>query len=130
MTRWTNEDYRGHIEKQIGKKSKNPKYKNSKVEIRGIVFDSKKEGNRYVELTMMEKAGIISDLKVKPDAFVLAPAVKLNNRTKPALRYFPDFSYIKSGIFVVEDTKGVQTEAFRIKRHLMKSIHGIEITCT
>ena len=34
------------------------KYKNRKVVINGKTFDSKKEGNRYTELLLLERAGI------------------------------------------------------------------------
>jgi len=33
------------------------KYHSRKTEIDGIVFDSKKEANRYCELKLMERAG-------------------------------------------------------------------------
>jgi predicted transcriptional regulator YdeE len=33
----------------------------------------------------------------------------------------PDFAY------VVEDAKGHETDVARIKRHLMKSVHGIDV---
>lgn len=39
------------------------KYRNKKVEVDGILFDSKKEANRYMELKLLEKAGEITDLK-------------------------------------------------------------------
>lgn len=63
----------------------------------------------------------------------LAPAVRLHGekRLKPALRYVADFRYYyfdpRLGHFVVEDTKGRDTPVSRIKRHLMKSVHGIDV---
>ena len=39
------------------------KYGNKKVIVDGIAFDSKKEANRWCELRVYEKAGIISDLE-------------------------------------------------------------------
>jgi len=48
------------------------------------------------------------------------------------LRYFADFMYsdIKTGKIVVEDVKGVITPLFRVKQHLMKSVHGIDVRVT
>lgn len=48
---------------------------------------------------------------------------------KPALRYVADFVYWhnQKGCQVVEDSKGHLTDVYRIKRHLMATVHGIEI---
>lgn len=108
------------------------KYKNTKIEHDGHIFDSKKEMNRYCELKLLEHAGEITDLELQK-VFVLVPAVKLNGRTKPAVRYLSDFSYVqvKDGSLVVEDVKSPVTRklaVYRLKIHLLKHVHGIEIT--
>ena len=105
-----------------------PKYGNKKTVIDGITFDSKAEANRYTELKWMFHAGAISKLELQP-VYVLAPGVKFDGeaRAKPEMRYRADFTYIENGVKVVEDVKGVETEAFRIKRHLMKWLHGIDV---
>ena len=105
-----------------------PKYGNKKTEANGITFDSKAEANRWAYLSMLVKAGEISGLELQP-VYVLAPSVKFEyaTRAKPELRYRADFAYVENGAKVVEDVKGVETEAFRIKRHLMKSVHGIDV---
>lgn len=36
------------------------KYNNRKIEVDGMVFDSKKEASRYEELLLLQKAGAIS----------------------------------------------------------------------
>ena len=115
-----------------GGKDSQGKYRNQKVEIDGIKFDSKKEGERYRQLKMMEAAGKITDLELQP-VFVLAPAITIKGRGKPALRYVADFSYLdwsggqQAPEFVVEDVKGMLTDVYKIKRHLMKSVCEIEI---
>ena len=111
---------------------KKPKYNNIKTETNGIKFDSKKESRRYTTLKAMERNGIIHDLKLQM-AFVLAPRVKFSSesRTKPELRYVADFVYTRNGQQIVEDVKSVETrkkDTYRIKKHLMMSVHGIEIT--
>ena len=48
------------------------KYHNRKVEIDGIKFDSTKEGERYLELKLLLKAGKIRDLQMQVE-FELIP---------------------------------------------------------
>jgi ferredoxin-fold anticodon binding domain-containing protein len=107
------------------------KYRNVKATIDGIVFDSKAEARRWGELTLMQRAGDISDLK-RQVPFVLSPAVKLGTRMKPALKLIVDFQYFDehAGKTILEDTKGVVTEAFRIKLHLLKDKYGMEVRLT
>ena len=106
------------------------KFGAKKTEVNGIVFDSRAEARRYGQLVTLERAGHIAGL-TRQVAFVLAPAVKLAGakRIKPALRYVADFVYsdTKTGRIVIEDVKGVATPLFRVKQHLMKSVHGIDI---
>ena len=49
------------------------KYGSRKVTIDGITFDSKKEAQRYIDLSLLEKAGKIVNLK-RQVKFVLIPA--------------------------------------------------------
>lgn len=106
------------------------KFGAKKTEVAGIVFDSKAEARRYGQLINMERAGHIAGL-TRQVPFVLAPSVKFEGakRIKPALRYVADFCYsdIKTGRVVVEDVKGVITPLFRVKQHLMKTVHNIDI---
>ena len=41
------------------------KYKNKRVEFDGLIFDSLKEKRRYCELQILQKQGIISDLRLQ-----------------------------------------------------------------
>lgn len=107
------------------------KYGNKKTKIGDITFDSKREAERWSHLRILERAGHISGLR-RQVVFVLAPSVKFAGAraAKPALRYFADFEYIENGVRIVEDVKSEATakkEAFVIKRHLMKHLHGIDM---
>lgn len=109
------------------------RYGNTPTVVDGIAFDSRLEARRYRELCLLQAAGLIRALAVHP-RYELAPAVKLDGKTKPALRYFADFAYEEAPDWqlVVEDTKNpfsATKDAFRIKRHLMKSLLGIEVRC-
>lgn len=89
-------------------------------------FDSKREFARYLELALHERVGQISDLR-RQVVFELAPAVVIQSRKRPALRYIADFVYQDgAGKAVIEDVKGKLTEGYRIKRHLM-AVLGFEI---
>ena len=112
--------------------SKRNKFNATKIEKDGMKFDSVKEYNRYIELTAQMQRGEISELKCQVK-FELAPKVKIagEKRAKPALRYFADFTYMSNGKLIVEDVKSAVTRklaSFRNKKHLMKSVHDIDIS--
>jgi hypothetical protein len=110
------------------------KYLNKKCRLDGYLFDSLREASRWSELRLLERAGEINHLE-RQVVYVLAPPVRLppDNRQKPALRYVADFRYVDlkhGGETVVEDVKSsitAEKEAFRIKLHLMKSVHDIDV---
>ncbi len=110
---------------------KGAKYRNQPTIVEGHRFDSKKEARRYQELRYLEQKGVIENLSLQV-AFVLAPSVRFDDepRAKPALKYVADFVYSEGGRRIVEDVKSGATAkaaAYRIKRHLMKAVHGIEV---
>lgn len=82
---------------------------------------------RYHHLLILQRAGRIEQLE-RQVAFILAPAVQIGGRKRPALKYVADFTYVEQGAKVktVEDVKGKITEGYRIKRHLM-AVLGFEI---
>lgn len=121
------------------------KYKAKKTEVYGILFDSKREAERYCELRLLQKAGKIKDLQMQvpfelvPAQYELGTEIKqtrsgLKARTvqrcvEKAVKYVADFVYTdaETGEKVVEDTKGVRTKDYIIKRKLMLYVHGIKI---
>lgn len=113
---------------------KRSKFKNRKVVLGDEQFDSRKEAKRYQELKIMERAGLIQNLRQQV-SYELASSVKFKSepRRKPAIRYIADFAYmdLQTGQQVVEDVKSEVTRKlapYRIKKHLMLTVHGIEIT--
>lgn len=116
------------------------KYHNQKIERDGIIFASFREARRYTELKLLERAGEIYDLKLQ-EKFILIPAQrepdtvgKRGGKIKGKLlerevSYLADFTYKKTGTneLVVEDTKGMKTKDYIIKRKLMLYVHGIRI---
>ena len=109
------------------------KFNAVKVVIDGIEFDSTTEGDRYRELKVLVRAGLIKDLETQP-VFILVKSVKFSGDKKatPAMRYTADFRYydIKKGKVIVEDVKSKATAKltdYRMRRHMMLAFHGIEI---
>lgn len=120
------------------------KYGNKKIEVDGIVFDSKKEAKRYQELLLLEKAGAIQNLErqVKyvliptqrePDTIGARGGIRKGKVIEKECAYIADFVYQENGKTIVEDIKGYRDSSsagyakFVIKRKLMLHIYGIRI---
>lgn len=106
------------------------KYRNKPCTVGGEKYRSQREAKRHQDLLLLQKAGLIAGL-IREVAFELAPGVKISgeDRKRPAVRYVADFVYsdVRSGKVVVEDAKGMQTPVYRLKKHLMKTIHNIDV---
>ena len=114
------------------------KYRSKKITRDGITFDSLKEYRRFVELSLLEKAGAIQDLKRQVE-FVLIPSQRepdtigkrggiIKGKTiEQKCSYIADFVYNENGKTIVEDTKGFKTKDYIIKRKMMLYFHGIKI---
>lgn len=102
------------------------KYANQPTTVGGIEFDSKAEARYWLLLQARLEAGEISNLR-RQVVYELAPAVVILGRKRPPLRYIADFVWEEGGKTIVADTKGAVPDAYRIKRHLMKAVHGIDI---
>lgn len=100
---------------------------------------SKKEHNRANQLKLWQRAGLISNLREQVP-FELIPAqygqCGTDLKGKPvrvciekSCKYIADFVYTdnETGQTIVEDTKGVRTKEYIIKRKLMLYLHGIRI---
>ena len=114
------------------------KYHSRKITRDGMTFDSLKEYRRFCELSLLEKAGEITDLQRQVE-FVLIPAqrepdtigkrggIKRGKVIEQKCSYIADFVYNEDGKPVVEDTKGFKTKDYIIKRKLMLCVHGVRI---
>lgn len=103
------------------------KYKNKKVVVDNILFDSKKEANYYTKLKILRDAGKILYLELQK-RFVLQQGFKLHGKTYRAITYVADFVYKdQEGQTHVVDTKGYRTEVYKIKKKLFMKKYGIEI---
>lgn len=98
------------------------KYNARKVEHDGMVFDSKAEFKRYQDLTILERAGAISNLRRQVE-YELIP----KQRGERKVVYTADFVYTENDIEIVEDVKGMKTRDYVLRRKLMLWVHGIKI---
>lgn len=109
------------------------KYRNKPTHYDGHRFDSKRELKRYQELQLLVRAGEIANLR-------LQVSFTFNINGKPLLirsggypngrqvRYVCDFVYEdKNGQMHYEDSKGVATDVYKLKKGLMELFHGILI---
>lgn len=123
-------------------RQKGRKYNNKKVEYNDILFDSKKEKDRFVFLKEAEEQGLISNLQ-RQVKFELLPAIKekyikhLKTKEKEcertvqlAISYTCDFQYEKDGVMVVEDIKpspALIPKEFVLKEKLFRYKYGFSI---
>jgi hypothetical protein len=103
------------------------KYWAKKTEVDGIVFASKKEAKRYAVLKLMEIGKKIGDLQLQK-GFLLQEGFE-DKKSKKKIRpitYVCDFFYYdkEKGWYVVEDVKGMKTEAYRLKRKMFMNKYG------
>ena len=101
------------------------KYRAIRTMVDGIYFDSNREANRYSELKIMEKAGIINSLKLQPE-------FKCMVNGKKVCTYKADFEYLmvddigpqgQIGYYIVEDVKGFKTPVYRLKKKLVEACY-------
>lgn len=101
------------------------KYFNKKVILDGIKFDSRKEADRYLDLKLLNKLGLIKELELQK-TFELQPKY-VNNKGEHirAITYKCDFFYYdtKKKQYIVEDTKGFKTEVYKIKKKLFEYVY-------
>lgn len=105
------------------------KYRNKKVVIDNILFDSKKEANYYTYLKLLKDAGKIWNLELQKK-FILQDKFKLNGKTYRAITYVADFVYEDDkGIHVVDVKSEVtkKDKVYRLKKKLFAYKYQVEI---
>lgn len=125
-------------EAELKKGKKGSNRGNKKITVDGVTYDSQKEYKRYLELVVLERAGVISDLRrqVKyvliptqrePDTVGVRGGIKKGKLIEKECAYIADYVYMENGKEIVEDCKGFREDDYIIKRKLMLYIHGIRI---
>ncbi|MDR1926871.1 MAG: DUF1064 domain-containing protein [Endomicrobium sp.] len=104
---------------------KKSKFSSQKTVVGNIKFASKKEAERYKELKLMEKAGVIEDLKLQPN-FLIQEKFIHEKRVQREVRYIADFMYYDTHTekTVVEDVKGFRTKTYIVKKKMFLKRYG------
>lgn len=118
----------------ITRSAKRSKYGAVKTTVDGIVFDSKKEAQRYHELRLREKAGEIRGLQLQPE-FSLNTWHGDHSEAPKVGVYRGDFKYDEKQpdgdgngwLPIVEDVKGFKTPLYRWKKKHVEAQYGIQI---
>ena len=113
----------GH--KKLPWKKKN-KYHAVKCICEGMTFDSQAEAHRWLELRMLQRAGMITGL-TRQTTFDLIPGATIHGKKVQGIKYRADFVYYENGEMVVEDVKGYKTKEYELKKKMMLLLLGIEI---
>lgn len=124
MTRgWDAAAVQAVLKKQMAQPKAN-KYHAQKVTIDSYIFDSKKEGARYNELKLLERAG-------KATLLAVHEVYPLRVNGIVVCEYELDFRWLdkSTGKEVHEDVKSpaTRTAVFRLKKKLMLACYGIDV---
>jgi len=94
------------------------KYHAHRCEVDGIVFASKGEANRYLELKALEAVGAITNLSRQPKFELYVNDVYI-------CTFIGDFRYIEKNRLreVIEDFKGFYTPESKLKHKLFIVLH-------
>lgn len=122
---WTEDDVRRFCERTgqplphgMAIQDKKPsKYRNKRTEANGRVYDSAREAKRATELRLLVQSG---------EAAALFEQVPFH--LPGGIVYKADFVILQwDGTFTIEDSKGVLTKEYRLKKRLMAA-QGLTIT--
>jgi len=98
----------------------------------GTLLDSGAEGQRYCQLLLLLKAGVIKNLEVHPRYALMLHGKEIKKRSERypngrQVYYVADFTYldIENKVRVIEDVKmqsGHRTEVYKLKKAIMESM--------
>ena len=98
----------------------------ARVGIHGRWFASLKEGRRYWELRLLERAGTVTELQTQVP-YDLTVVSLIDQRPHSIGTWIADFEYRRDGARIVEDAKGVRTPLYRRARRHVEAQYGIRI---
>lgn len=96
-----------------------------------LVFDSKKEYSRWLELKMLERAGVITSLELQKPLVIQGEVIRKDGQVIRPIVYKADFMYVENGTVIVEDVKGIDsrtgkaitTDVFALKWKLLQALY-------
>jgi len=124
-TQFTAKEWREITAQPIAKKGRYQRSPKSERTLGGIVFHSKKEMLRWIDLQAMERGGIITKLRRQVPYRIEINGELICTYTADAV-----YELVRTGEEIVEDTKSTGTAKerdFRLIMKLMKAVHGITV---
>lgn len=107
------------------------KYRAKKTEYNGVMYDSKKEAKRAIELDFLQDAGMITGLQrqVKFNWIETHQIDEFNETISFKRSYIADFVYFDRDkkCDVVLDVKGFRTSEYKKKKKIVEKIFKIKI---
>lgn len=93
------------------------KYNAKPTVVDGILFDSKKEAKRYCDLKLEQREGSVL-------FFLRQVPIHLPGKTKLVIDFLVFYA---DGTVKFEDTKGFQTEVFKLKKRQVEEIYPFKL---
>ena len=102
------------------------KYGAIKTMVDGITFDSNRESVRYRELRNMQRAGMVKNITLQPKFLLQDGYRRSDGKRIRAINYIADFKVeYPDGHIEIEDSKGIETPIFKIKRKLLEAKYDL-----
>jgi hypothetical protein len=96
----------------------------------GTKHPSAKQAKRWDELLLLQRAGVIHNLEREvPIRLIGRNGFPLRSPSGRTLTYRADAAYDEGGNLVYEDSKGVETPVFKLKRAILAA-QGITLRIT
>jgi hypothetical protein len=114
------------IPAQCFRKGSRNKYGAKKTIVGNITLDSKKEAHRWMELQLLESAGVISELQRQVKIDLIGHHGPLLTRTGRKMRFTVDFAYNEKGAVIYEDVKGYATRDYEVRVAVARAM-GLEV---
>jgi Protein of unknown function (DUF1064) len=115
-------------------RAKGRKYRNKPVVHDGTRFDSRAELRRWNYLSVLAKAGKITDLRRQVKYLLFAfnaeqnAGVPIKGEGGGMRFYVADFVYTDEwGKLRIEDVKGMDTPLSKLKRDIVRACYGVEV---
>lgn len=104
------------------------KYKNKKVVVDGVKFDSKHEAEYFLYLKRLKEEGKIKDFGLQ-HKFELQPSFKKYGKTHRAITYTVDFAiYHNNGDVEYVDVKGMETQQGIMRKKMFDYLFDEKLT--
>lgn len=102
------------------------KYGAIKTIVDGITFASNRESVRYIELRNLKMAGIIKSFTLQPKFLLQEGYKRSDGKRIRSITYIADFRVeYPDGHIEIEDSKGMETDVFKIKRKLLEAKYDL-----